>query len=101
MFDDVIQRQETPEIDGGIGEAPVADVGNLQLPVDALVGDPADSRAVLGADDGNGLFHGKFQVQEALNESRRRGVRRRGSRVRQCRQGTDPTGAVALSFPAG
>ena len=76
VFDDVIQRQEPTEIDGGIGESPVADVGNLQRPVDALVGDPADSRAVLGTDDGNGLFHGKSPGHEALNEARRaEGVR--------------------------
>ena len=69
MVDDVIERQKPPEIDGRTGIAPVPDVGNPQLPVDALVGDPAGSRAVLGADDRNGLFHGKFQVHEALNEA--------------------------------
>ena len=76
VFDDVIQRQEPTDIEGRIGEAPVADVGNLQRPVDALVGDPADSRAVLETDDGNGLFHGKSPGDEALNEARRaEGVR--------------------------
>ena len=69
MFDDVIQRQEPPEIGPRIGKSPVADVGNAQLPVDALVGDPAGTGAVLAANDGNGFFHGKFQVQEALNEA--------------------------------
>ena len=69
VVDDVIQRQEPPEIAGGIGESPVADVGNLQRLVDALVGDPADSGAVRGTDDGNGLFHGQLQVHKALHKA--------------------------------
>ena len=69
MFDHVIERQEPPEIGPRIGKSPVADVGNAQLPVDALVGDPAGPRTVLAANDGNGLFHGKFEVHETLNEA--------------------------------
>ena len=60
---------EPPETDGGIGESPVPDVGKLQRPVDALVGNPADSGAVLRPDDGNGLFQGKSPGHEALNEA--------------------------------
>ena len=73
-LDHVIERQEPPEIDGQAGVSSVPDVGNPQLPVDALVGDPADARAVPGADDGNGLVHGKAEVHEALNEARRSAV---------------------------
>ena len=46
-------------------------VGNPQLPVDALVGDPTGPRAVPGADDWNLLVHGKFEAHEVLNEARR------------------------------
>ena len=59
VFDDVIQRQEPPDIAWGIGASAVPDVGNLQRPVDALVGDPAGPCAVLGTDDGNGFFRGR------------------------------------------
>ena len=71
VFDDVIERQEPPEIGSRIGKFPVPDVGNPQLPVDSLVGDPAGSRAVLAANDRNGLFHCKFEVHETLNEAMR------------------------------
>ena len=71
MIDNVIERQEPPKIARRIGKSPVPDVGNPQLPVDALVGDPAGLRAVLGADDRNGFFHGKFQIHETLNKARR------------------------------
>ena len=69
MFDDVIERQEPAKIDGRIGEPPVADVGNAQFPVDALMGDPAGLRAIHAANNRNRLFHGKFEVHEALNET--------------------------------
>ena len=71
VVDDVIERQEAPEIDARVGKFPVADVGNPQLPVDALVGDPAGPGAFLTTEDGNGLFEGKFQGYETLNEALR------------------------------
>ena len=69
VFDDVIQRQEPPEIGSRIGKSAVPDVGNPQLPIDALVGDPAGLRPIHAANDGNGLFHGQFEVHEGLNET--------------------------------
>ena len=59
VVDDVIQRQETTEIAGGIGASAVPDVGNLQRPVNSLVGDPVGPCAVRRADDGNGFFRGR------------------------------------------
>ena len=69
VFNDVIQGQEPPEIGPRIGKSAVPDVGHPQLPINALVGDPAGLRPIHAANDGNGLFHGKFQVHEGLNET--------------------------------
>ena len=69
VFNDVIERQEPPEIGPRIGKSAVPDVGNPQLPVDALVGDPAGFGSIHATNDGNGLFHGKLEVHEVLNET--------------------------------